>query len=90
MPGGFGTFEELSETLTWAQLGLHRKPCGLLNVAGYYTAWLTMLDHAVSEGFLHRAHRGLLLEAAEPEALLDALTRFRPPALEQWIGIDET
>jgi uncharacterized protein (TIGR00730 family) len=86
MPGGYGTFEEFCEVITWSQLGIHPKPCGLLNVAGYYAPLLAMFDHAVAEGFVRAQHRALVLEAAEPAALLDALRTFRPPSTEKWIG----
>ena len=86
MPGGYGTFEEFCEVITWSQLGIHPKPCGLLNVAGYYAPLLAMFDHAVAEGFVRPQHRALVLEAAEPAALLRALRAFHPPTLEKWIG----
>lgn len=70
LPGGIGTFEELFEILTWAQLGIHQKPCGLLNVAGYYDQLLAFLDHSVREGFLAPKHRSLLQVESDPEALL--------------------
>ena len=90
LPGGYGTLEEFCEVLTWAQLGLHQKPCGLLNVEGYYDPLLSLLDHAVRERFLHPAHRSLVLEGQDPDLLLDLLTRYQPPALERWIDQDET
>jgi uncharacterized protein (TIGR00730 family) len=73
LPGGFGTFEEFCEVLTWSQLGLHRKPCGLVNVDGYYDHLLALLDHAVTERFVRPEDRALVLEATEPEPLLDLL-----------------
>jgi uncharacterized protein (TIGR00730 family) len=73
LPGGFGTLEEFCEVLTWSQLGLHRKPCGLVNVDGYYDPLLALLDHAVTERFVRPEHRALVLEATEPERLLDLL-----------------
>jgi uncharacterized protein (TIGR00730 family) len=76
LPGGIGTLEELIEMLTWAQLGLHQKPCGLLNVCGYYNPLITFLDGAVREGFLPAANRGRLLVDTDPEALLSAVTRI--------------
>ena len=78
LPGGFGTGDELFEILTWAQLGLHAKPIGLLNTAGYFDALLAWLDHALRERFVRVEHRRLLLEAPEPEALLDLLHAHRP------------
>ena len=89
MPGGYGTFEEFCEVITWSQLGIHPKPCGLLNVAGYYAPLLAMFDHAVAEGFVRPQHRALVLEAAEPGALLQALRAFRPPRIEKWIRDSE-
>jgi uncharacterized protein (TIGR00730 family) len=75
LPGGTGTLEELVEMLTWAQLGLHRKPCGLLNVAGYYEPLIAFLDQAVGEGFLAAEDRAWLAVAASPQALLDELAK---------------
>lgn len=85
LPGGYGTLDELCETLTWSQLGIHARPCGVLNVDGYFDALLALFDHAVREGFVREAHRGLVLEASEPAALLDEMARFQPPATEKWI-----
>ena len=79
LPGGLGTFEETLEMLTWSQLGVHAKPVGVLNVAGYYDGLLRWLSHAVSEGFVQRANLSLLLFADTPAELLDALTAWRPP-----------
>lgn len=75
LPGGMGTLEDLTEILTWAQLGLHRKPFGMLNVAGYFTPWLRFLDHAVDEGFIKREHRAMLAVDDDPDALLRELAR---------------
>ncbi len=85
LPGGMGTFEELCEILTWGQLGLHRKPCGLLNVTGFYDPLLALFDHAVAEGFLRPAHRSLVQVATTPEDLLDKLTSYEAPPLPKWI-----
>ncbi|HEX8559576.1 MAG TPA: TIGR00730 family Rossman fold protein [Pyrinomonadaceae bacterium] len=85
LPGGFGTFEEFCEVLTWSQLGIHRKPCGLLNVGGYYDALLALFDHAVGEGFVRPPHRALVVEATEPGAMLELLAGHRPPEVEKWI-----
>lgn len=90
LPGGFGTFEEFCEIVTWAQLGLHQKPCGLLNVAGFYDPLLTLFDRAVGERFVRPAHRELVLEETDPERLLDRLQRYEPPTLERRIDRDET
>jgi uncharacterized protein (TIGR00730 family) len=90
LPGGFGTLEELCEVLTWAQLGLHRKPSGLLNVAGYFDPLLAFFDHALSERFLRPEHRALVLVDSNPGQLLDRLATFQPPDLDKWIRPDET
>ncbi len=87
LPGGFGTADELFEILTWAQLGLHAKPIGLLNVAGYFDFLLAWLNRAVGDGFLRTDHRALLLEADGPEQLLDRLTHYQPVrGAEKWIA----
>ncbi|HET8537876.1 MAG TPA: TIGR00730 family Rossman fold protein [Solirubrobacteraceae bacterium] len=85
LPGGSGTLEELFEVFTWSQLGLHRKACALLNVAGYYAGLETFLDHAVNERFLRPEHRAMLLCEDTPEAVLDALERFEPPVVDKWL-----
>jgi uncharacterized protein (TIGR00730 family) len=90
LPGGMGTLEELSEMLTWAQLGLHRKPCGLLDVAGYWRPLVAFFDHAVQEGFLRPQHRALLLVEEDSPRLLDALAAYVPPAGEKWIDRGQT
>jgi uncharacterized protein (TIGR00730 family) len=87
LPGGFGTGDELFEVLTWAQLGLHAKPIALLNVAGFFNPLLAWLDHTVREGFVRPEYRGLLLEAEEPERLLDLLGTYRPAGEKpKWIS----
>jgi uncharacterized protein (TIGR00730 family) len=85
LPGGMGTLEELAEILTWAQLGLHARPCGLLDVAGYYDPLVAFLDRAVAEGFVRPDHRRLLVVAQDPDALLDAFAGWQPPSVEKWI-----
>ena len=85
LPGGMGTLEEFAEILTWAQLGLHRKPCGLLDVRGYYRPLVAFFDQAAAEGFVRPAHRALVLVREDPDALLDAFEAFRPPHVERWI-----
>jgi uncharacterized protein (TIGR00730 family) len=90
LPGGYGTLEEFCEVLTWSQLGLHRKPCGLLNVERYYDPLLVLLDHAVAERFVRQEHRALVLEATETGLLLELLARWEPPTLDKWIDRDET
>lgn len=77
LPGGLGTLEEISEILTWAQLGFHEKPCGLLNVEGYFDRLIEYLDHAMQEGFIEPSHRDLLLVEDDPERLLDRLEQHR-------------
>lgn len=86
MPGGFGTYDEFCEVVTWAQLGLHHKPCGMLNVAGFFDAMLTMFDHARDEGFIRAEHRAMLCVAAEADALLDAMGSYRAPISEKWLN----
>lgn len=85
MPGGYGTFEELFEIITWAQLGIHQKPIGLLNVAGYFDALLTMIERAVADGFIRAVHRQLTVVASEPAALLDALASHTPLPVHPWL-----
>jgi uncharacterized protein (TIGR00730 family) len=90
LPGGFGTADELFEILTWAQLGLHAKPVGLLNVAGFFDPLLAWLDSAVEEGFLREPHRQLLIVGDQPERLLNALLTGTPaPSTEKWISGDD-
>jgi uncharacterized protein (TIGR00730 family) len=90
LPGGMGTFEELCEILTWAQLGIHRKPIGLLNVAGYWQPFVNLLDHAVEEGFLKPAHRELLLVDTDASSLLDSCRTQRPVSTPKWLTAEET
>jgi uncharacterized protein (TIGR00730 family) len=90
MPGGFGTFEEFCEIITWAQLGLHRKPCGILNVDGYYDPFLNLFDHAVAEGFVRPVNRLLVTQEADPERLLDLMAAWVPPPTEKWISRDDS
>jgi uncharacterized protein (TIGR00730 family) len=80
LPGGIGTLEELFETLTWSQLGLHEKPLGLLNVDGFFDGLLVFMQHQVSQGFLRPEHAALLLQDTEPGPLLDQLARYAAPA----------
>ena len=86
LPGGLGTYEELFEVLTWAQLGIHHKPCGCLNVAGYFDPLGALLDHAVCEGFVRPQHRRLLVSSSDPAALLARLAEHQPPQEEKWLG----
>ncbi len=90
LPGGMGTLEELSEVVTWAQLGIHSKPCGLLNVEGYFDSLLAFLDHASDQRFLRREHRGIVQVAASPKALLDLLETCQPVHVRKWMDRDQT
>jgi hypothetical protein len=90
LPGGFGTMDEFCEALTWAQLGLHHKPLGLLNVAGFYDPLLAFFDHAVERHFIRPAHRQLILSETDSGRLLDLLAQSHPPALHKWIDRDQT
>jgi hypothetical protein len=87
LPGGFGTFDELFEALTWGQIGAHEKPIGLLNVKDYYVPLLAALDHAVQEGFIFSEHRAALCCEAEPEILLDVMEIQQHPheAVKRWM-----
>lgn len=89
LPGGYGTLDEMFEAVTWAQLGLHGKPVGLLNVARYFDTLIGFIDRAVAEGFITRENRGLILVSDRPEALLDALARHQPPSLPRWLRSGE-
>ncbi len=90
LPGGAGTMDELFEVWTWGQLGLHGKPCGLLNVASYYDPLVAFLDHAVAEGFIRACHRDMLVVAPTAEELLSRFLTYLPPTAEKWIGRNET
>ena len=90
MPGGFGTLEEFCEIVTWVQLGLHRKPCGLLNVEGYYDGLLSFLNHAVAEGFIRTEYRSVVLTDSEVDGLLKKISTYEAPHLKKWIDRDET
>ena len=86
LPGGIGTLEGFLEIVTWSQLGIHSKPCGILNIAGYFDALMAFLDHAVEEGFLTEAHRGTIMAESDPRALLERIRAYSPPASAQLMG----
>lgn len=85
LPGGFGTFEEFCEVLGWTQLGLQDKPCGLLDVGGFYDGLLALFDRAVAERFVRADHRAMVLSAADPDALLDQLAAWTAPKVPKWV-----
>jgi uncharacterized protein (TIGR00730 family) len=85
LPGGYGTLDELSEVVTWTQLGVHRKPCGLLNVDGFFDGLLTFLDEAVQQGFVSTGNRGLLLCDTDANRLLDRILQHHVPSMEIWV-----
>lgn len=89
LPGGVGTFEELFEAFTWTQLGIHRKPVGVLDVAGFYSPLLAFLDSVVDQGFLKAAHRDHFLAATEPDDLLDLLHAWEPTTINKWMGPED-
>lgn len=84
LPGGFGTLEEIIEIVTWGQLRFHEKPCGLLNVGGYYDSLLAFLDHARQEGFLRQENRAMLLSDTTPAGLVQQFERYTAPRVEKW------
>jgi uncharacterized protein (TIGR00730 family) len=90
MPGGWGTLEEFFEVLTWAQLGLHRKPCGLLNVRGYYDGLLAFLDHSIRERFVRPENGAIVLVADSAATLLDRFADYQPPTIEKWLDRPST
>lgn len=87
MPGGLGTFDELFETITWAQTGAHEKPVGLFNVRNYYAPLLAAIDHAVQEGFIFQEHREALFCESDPHTLLDLMSKYEHPyeAVKRWL-----
>ena len=90
LPGGVGTFEEMFEAITWTQLGVHAKPCGLLNVDGFYDHLLRFLDHAWAEGFIKPETRAIVKASADPADLLDQLAAAEMPAVPRWITREST
>jgi uncharacterized protein (TIGR00730 family) len=89
LPGGIGTFEELFEVWTWSQLGYHAKPCGLLDVAGFYDRLSGFIDHVVGEGFLKPEHRRMLIVERDAGTMLDRLSTYLAPRAEKWLGQDD-
>jgi uncharacterized protein (TIGR00730 family) len=86
LPGGYGTLEEICEAITWSQLGIQQKPCGLLNIEGYWDGLMALLDHAVNEGFVRKENSQLVLVAKTPERLLERLQDWEPPShIEKWL-----
>jgi len=86
LPGGIGTLEEFFEVWTWAQLGMHEKPCGLLNIAGYFDPLLEFLDRAVTEKFVREVHRSMVIVESDPRALLSKFEAYEPPRVVKWIN----
>jgi uncharacterized protein (TIGR00730 family) len=89
LPGGFGTFDEFFEVVTWTQLGIHAKPCGILDVAGFFTPLRTLLDGAVAAGFVHPAHRDMIVVDDDPARLLDRLAAWTPVTVSKWLEPSE-
>jgi uncharacterized protein (TIGR00730 family) len=86
LPGGFGTLEELFEMLTWMQIGLHRKPIGILNVSNYFHPLMALIEHAQEQGFIYREHGQLMIVSDDPDKLINGLEKFNlPDGLERWV-----
>ncbi|MEJ8567066.1 TIGR00730 family Rossman fold protein [Elongatibacter sediminis] len=90
LPGGWGTLEELFEALTWSQLGLHHKPCGLLNISGYFNHLEAFLEHTMAEQFVRTDYRPMMMMEDEPATLLNRFATYRAPRVHKWIGPGET
>jgi uncharacterized protein (TIGR00730 family) len=90
LPGGWGTLEEFFEILTWAQLGLHRKPCGLLNVRGFFDGLLSFIEHSIDERFVRREHLAMVVVSSSPDSLLERFDRYVPPVVPKWIDVPAT
>ena len=86
LPGGFGTLEELFEMLTWAQLGLHSKPIGILNINGYYDSLITLVDTMIDNGFIKNIHKDMILISNEVDDLIDQMENYNAPIVEKWIS----
>ena len=86
LPGGMGTIEEVFEVLTWAQLGFHTKPCGLLNICGYYDSILAFLENAVKQQFVRQEHKDMLLVDTDPEKLITRFNNYRAVHIDKWIN----
>ena len=90
LPGGWGTVEEFFEILTWGQLGLHRNPCGLLNIHGYFDRLLSFVEHSVDERFVRSEHRSMILVSDSAKELLDGMAAYKAPVVEKWIERAQT
>lgn len=90
MPGGFGTFEEFCEIVTWAQLGIHQKPCALLNVNGFYDYLIELFNHSAAQQFIRDEHRGIVLVESEINRLFELMKNYKPPAIDKWIDKNST
>jgi uncharacterized protein (TIGR00730 family) len=88
LPGGIGTIEEVFEILAWAQLGYHEKPCGIINVCGYFDSIIGFLEHSVDERFLKKTHRDMLMFAETPDGLLEQFENYKAPAEPKWINLN--
>ena len=89
LPGGFGTIDEFAEIVTWAQLGIHNKPIGMLNIAGYFDSLLAFFDHSVTEKFVTEKHRAMVLTADQPDKLLDLIVNYQPAYSPKWVDRSE-
>jgi len=85
LPGGFGTIEETLEVLTWAQLGFHKKPCGLLDICGFYKDFLSFLEKCAKDRFLKKEHKSMILVDTSPKSLLDRFESYKAPVTDKWI-----